>query len=332
MTRQPRWDDARGQAGGVAPGQLSPALRRNGGNGRLADGLGWFSLALGGAEVAAPGLVARMIGVTNTAENRLLLRALGAREIASGLGILGRDRQAPWVWSRVAGDAMDLVLLGLAFGSNASRRGNLGMAAAAVAGVTALDVLAGRRESQQDAGRRAFEHVTGSMTVNRPPAEVYEFWRNLENLPRFMRHLRSVTVTGPDRSHWVVQGPGGIDAEWDAEILEDRPGEFLAWRSLPGSGVENSGWVSFRPAPGGRGTEVSLRLTYHPPAGRLGAAVAWLFGREPERQLREDMRRFKQVIETGEIARSDASRGLLGMRPAQPGQAEPYPAFERGGR
>lgn len=331
MTLQPRSEEP-APPESAAPGQLSPAARRNGGDGRLADGLGWFSLALGGAEVAAPGLVARMIGVSNSPENRLLLRALGAREIASGLGILGRDRQAPWVWSRVAGDAMDLVLLGVAFGSNASRRRNLGVATAAVAGVAALDVMAGRRESRHDEGRRSFEHVTKAMTVNRPPAEVYEFWRNLENLPRFMRHLRSVSVTGQGRSHWVVQGPGGIDAEWDAEIVEDRAGEFLAWRSLPGSRVENSGWVSFRPAPGGRGTEVSLRLAYHPPAGRLGSAVAWLFGREPEQQLREDMRRFKQVIETGEVPRSDASQGLLGMSPAQPGKAEPYGVFERGAR
>ena len=332
MTQQRRWDEEPARQEGLTPGQLSPAVRRNGGNGRLADGLGWLSLALGGAEVTAPGLVARMIGVSNTPENRLLLRVLGARELASGLGILARDRQAPWVWSRVAGDAMDLVLLGLAFTSDASRLRNLGLATAAVAGVTALDVMAGNRQARHDAGRSGLEHVTKAMTVNRPPAEVYEFWRNLENLPRFMRHLDSVTVTGPGRSRWVVRGPGGVRVEWDAEIVEERPGEFLAWRSLPGAQVENAGWVSFRPAPGNRGTEVSLRLAYHPPAGRLGSAVAWLFGREPEQQLREDMGRFKQVIETGEIARSDASRGLLGMRPAQPGHAQPYEAFERGER
>jgi len=332
MTQQRRQDEPMARPPGSIPVHLSPAVRRNGGNGRLAEGLGWFSLALGGAEVAAPGLVARMIGVSNTGENRLLLRALGAREIASGLGILGRDRQAPWVWSRVAGDAMDLLLLGLAFSSDASRRGSLGVAAAAVAGVAALDVVAGNRQARHDAGHSGLEHVTRAMTVNRPPAEVYEFWRNLEHLPRFMRHLRSVTVTGPGRSHWVVEGPGGLPVEWDAEIVEDRPGEFLAWRSLPGAQVENSGWVSFRPAPGGRGTEVSLRLVYHPPAARLGAAVASLFGRDPARQLREDMGRLKQVIETGEIARSDASRGLLGMRPARPGHAQPYAEFERGAR
>ncbi|HOC17475.1 MAG TPA: SRPBCC family protein [Vicinamibacterales bacterium] len=327
---QPEREGEPARAEGPAAAKLSPAARRNGGNGRLADGLGWFSLALGGAEVAVPALVARNIGVPNTPENRLLLRVLGAREIASGLGILGRDRQAPWVWSRVAGDAMDLVLLGLALGSATSKRRQLGVATAAVAGVAALDVVAGKRQARHDASRAGFEHVTRSMTVNKPPAEVYGFWRNLENLPRFMKHLRSVTVTGPDRSHWVVQGPAGRSVEWDAEIVEERPGEFLAWRSLPGSQVDHSGWVSFRPAPGGRGTEVSLRLAYHPPAGRLGSAVAWLFGREPEQQLREDVRRFKQVIETGEIARSDASRGLLGMRRAQPGTAQPYPAFERG--
>jgi uncharacterized membrane protein len=315
--------------------QLSSAVRRNGGdgrNGRLADGLGWFSLALGGVELAAPGVIARAIGVANTPENRLLLRALGAREVASGLGILGRDRQAPWVWSRVAGDAMDLALLALAFTSEGARTRNLGMAAAAVAGVTALDVVAGRRQARYDASRDVLEHVTKAMTVNRPTEEVFAFWRNLENLPRFMRHLDSVTVTGPGRSHWVVVGPGGVRLEWDAEIVEERPGEFLAWRSLPGSSVDNAGWVSFRPAPGGRGTEISLRLTYHPPAGRLGSTVAWLFGRDPEQQLREDMRRFKQVIESGEIARADATRGLLGMSPAQPGRATSYAAFERGER
>ncbi len=314
---------------GLATAKLPPAVSHNGANGRLADRLGWFSLALGGAQLAQPGRVARMIGVPDTPQNRLLLRVLGAREIASGLGILSRDRQAPWLWSRVAGDAMDLVLLGLAFGSASSKRRQLGVATAAVAGVAALDVVVGKRQARHDASRAGFECVTRSMTVNKPSAEVYEFWRNLENLPRFMKHLRSVTVTGPDRSHWVVQGPAGLSIEWDAEIVEERPGEFLAWRSLPGSQVDHSGWVSFRPAPGRRGTEVSLRLAWHPPAGRLGSAVAWLFGREPEQQLREDMRRFKQVIETGEVARSDASGGLLGMRPARPREA-PRAASERG--
>ncbi|HSK09429.1 MAG TPA: SRPBCC family protein [Vicinamibacterales bacterium] len=323
--------DEPGRPAPIGAGELSSATRSNGSDGRLGDGLGWFSLVLGGAEMAAPSAVARVIGIRDTADNRLLLRALGAREIVSGLGILTRDRQAAWLWSRVAGDAIDLALLGTAYRSQDTRSANVAMAAAAVAGVTLLDLVAGRRRSAHDVSRR-LEHVTKAMTVNRPPAEVYEFWRNFENLPRFMRHLASVEVTGPGRSRWVARGPGGVRVRWDAEVVEERPGEFIAWRSLPGAAVENAGWVSFRPAPGDRGTEVSVRLTYHPPAGRLGAGVAWLFGREPEQQLREDMRRFKQVMETGEIARAYASEGPLGMRAGQPGPTTPYTAFARGER
>jgi uncharacterized membrane protein len=144
--------------------------------------------------------------------------------------------------------------------------------------------------------------VNKAVTVNAAAHEVYRFWRDLDKLPLFMRHLRSVTVDTGGRSHWVTRGPGGRNVEWDAVVLEDREPERLAWRSLPGSDIDHEGSVEFRPAPGDRGTEVHVRLLWRPPAGRIGAGVARLFGEHPERQIREDLRRFKMLIEAGEIA------------------------------
>lgn len=147
--------------------------------------------------------------------------------------------------------------------------------------------------------------VERTMTVNRPRPEVYAFWRDFELLPSFMKHLESVKVIEDGRSHWLARGPFGMQVEWVAETVEDNPNERIAWHSLPGSDVENSGIVQFKDAPGGRGTEVRVRLTYHPPAGSASAAVAKLFGEEPSRQVLDDLRRFKQMIETGETATID---------------------------
>lgn len=319
-----RWD---------APARIRHEARprsREGRDGALAAGLGWFSLGLGMVEIAAPGFLAKTIGVSDNADNRELLRAAGMREIASGVGILTRERQAGWVWSRVGGDIMDLALLGLGFRSSDADTRRLGIAMGAVAGVTALDLVCGRQLSH-NAAADPFEHITVATTVNRPLAEVYAFWRDLENLPRFMRHVESVTASGANRWHWKVRGPAGTSVEWDAEIAGERQNELLAWRSLAGAEVENSGAVHFRPAPGGRGTEVVVRLHYSPPAGALGSFAAWLGGEHPQQQLREDVRRFKQVMETGEIARTEASESFLGMaRPAQPSSMAPYPEFSRG--
>jgi uncharacterized membrane protein len=144
---------------------------------------------------------------------------------------------------------------------------------------------------------------------------VYGYWRNFSNFPQFMRHLKQVDVVDDRRSRWTAKAPAGMSVQWDAEIFEDREGEWIAWRSLPGSQIENRGSVAFTPAPGARGTEVRVRLEYRPPAGRFGRAVAMLFGEEPEQQVREDLRRFKQLMETGEIPLSD---GPSMWRPAQP--------------
>jgi len=164
--------------------------------------------------------------------------------------------------------------------------------------------------------------VTRSVTINRSREEVYRFWRALENLPRFMYHLESVEITGTTRSHWIAKAPAGRTVEWDADIINDLPNELLSWSSVPESDVPNSGTVRFTDAPGDRGTEVHVELNYDPPAGEAGAIVAKLFGEEPGQQVRDDLRRFKQVMETGEVVRSDGSllgagQGLLKQRPAQ---------------
>ena len=146
--------------------------------------------------------------------------------------------------------------------------------------------------------------VERTVTVNRPKEELYQMWRDFENLPRFMEHLESVQVDESDttRSHWVAKAPMGQKIEWDSELIEDRENESLVWKSLPGSSVESMGRVEFRDAPGGRGTIVHVSMEYNPPAGSLGAAFAKLFGEEPDQQINEDLRHFKQLMETGEVA------------------------------
>lgn len=146
-----------------------------------------------------------------------------------------------------------------------------------------------------------------ALTINRPPEAVYRHWRNFSNLPQFMYHLESVETTGEKQSHWKAKAPAGTTVEWDAEIVEDIPDRLIAWRSLDGATVPNSGSVRFTPAPKGQGTEVLVELEYSPPGGGLGVVVAKLFGEEPTQQMKDDLRRFKQVLETGEVLRSDGS-------------------------
>ena len=138
------------------------------------------------------------------------------------------------------------------------------------------------------------------VTIKRSPEELYKFWRNFENLPRFMNHLEAVHVTGQGRSRWVAKGPAGKSVEWDAEIYNEKEGELIAWRTLEGSEVASAGSVRFEPAAGG--TLVRVTLKYDPPGGRIGALVARIFGENPEQQIEEDLGRFKQLMETGEVA------------------------------
>jgi uncharacterized membrane protein len=148
-------------------------------------------------------------------------------------------------------------------------------------------------------GRRGV-NVEEVVTINASPAELYVFWRNLELLPRFMDHLVSVTQLDSFHSHWIAKAPAGRRIEWDAEIINDIPGELIGWRTLPGSELISAGSVQFKRATG-RGTEVHVRLQYDPPAGKVGATIAWLLGHDPSRSIREDLRRFKQIMEAGEV-------------------------------
>jgi uncharacterized membrane protein len=150
-------------------------------------------------------------------------------------------------------------------------------------------------------GIRFDKHIT----VNRPVEEIYAFWRNFENLPRIMHHLEDVVVTGDGmRSFWTAKAPLGATVSWEAEIINDVPNERIGWRSLEGADVPNAGSVSFKPAPGGRGTEVHVNMKYDPPGGQLGSIIAKLFGEEPEMQIQEDLYRFRQLMEAGEISTS----------------------------
>jgi len=307
----------------------------------IAAGVGWFGIGLGLFAVAAPRQLARLIGLeaprTRWLEaprtrwrgvrrmsaaqflpqqflpqrklrgdpvHSLIIRGLGAREIVSGIGILARPRPAPWLWSRVFGDMVGLSLLGLALNSPRTDRARLAGATAAIAGVTALDIYASVEFTRARRARRAPLTVTrtlpleASILINRLPEECYRFWHDFENLPRFMRSVESVRIDSDRRSHWVARAPGGIRLEWDSEIIDDKPDRLISWHSL-NADVPNAGSVHFDPAPGGRGTFVRVRMSHDMPT--LSGIAARVIGKVPKRQVKEDLRRFKQIMETGEI-------------------------------
>jgi uncharacterized membrane protein len=299
----------------------------------IAAGLGGFSIGLGLFELIAPRKLGRLIGLEEergawrsrlrtlsarpnrwarrtgdpSSAQALLLRGLGLREIVSGVGILTRPHPSGWLWSRVAGDAMDLSLLGLALASRRANRPRLVAATAAVLAVTALDIFASveftrvRRAGQPLETRRRRVPLEATMLINRAPEECYRLWRDLSNLPRFMGSIESVEVESDTRSHWVAKGPGGKRLEWDSEIIHDAPGRLISWRSM-NADVPHAGSVHFDPAPGGRGTLVRVRMNHGgAPGGALTQLATRLLGKVPELQIREDLRRFKRVLEAGEI-------------------------------
>ena len=147
--------------------------------------------------------------------------------------------------------------------------------------------------------------IAKTVTINRPRQTLYAFWRDFRNLPLFMENIESVAVTDDHRSHWKVKAPAGTSVEWDSVIIEDIPGQVIEWRSVDKASIKNSGRIEFRDSPNGRGTWVSAVIAYDPPGGKFGKAIATMFGREPKLQARRDLRRFKQLMETGEIATSE---------------------------
>jgi uncharacterized membrane protein len=282
----------------------------------LARGLGWFSLALGFTELAAPRLLAKAVGIDPRGATSWTLRAMGLREIFAGLNVLMQPHRPTPLWMRVVGDAVDLGGLGLAAATKRTSGARLAGAVAAVAGVTALDVIAARRTQRSfDAANRP---VISSVTINKPREDVYRFYRQLSQLPLFMDYLESVHELGNRRSHWVAKLPIGTVA-WDAEITEDRPGELIAWQSVGGSAVTTRGRVSFESAPGRDMTEVRVEMQLGFLGTRPSAALAKVFTKP---QIKGDLRRLKQVLETGEVLYSDASLHR------KPHAAQPTPAGE----
>jgi uncharacterized membrane protein len=240
--------------------------------------------------------------------------------MATAAALLRRQTPA-WLWARVGGDVMDLAMLARALRNHDGRGWRRTVAAAAgAAGFLGLDLYAAVTRSRW----RTVMDLTATTTVSISPRETYDRWRRLESLPSFMAHLAEVRETGPATSRWRAAAPFGKSAEWDAEITGDVPGERISWRSVAGAAVGNEGEVRFVAAPGGRGTEIHVRLRYAMPAGRLGAAVARYFGEEPHQQLDDDLRRFKQIAETGEVVRSEGApwgkraRREFPQRPARP--------------
>lgn len=301
-----------------------PAARKTA---ALVKGLGVASLTLGLSEIVAPGKIAALAGVDETRRSRTVIRALGMRECGHGAALLaGPDKL---VWTRVGGDVLDVAFLAAGVVRRGPGRRQRGIiTAAALTAIGGADLYAALRTTRSDNGRHAggqrHRTLRAAVTVMRSPQDVYNFWRNLENLPAFMYHLQSVTASDDGHSHWVANSPVGKSVQWDAQIVEDLPGQRIAWQSLPGSGIENSGRVDFTVDHSGKGTEVRVTMAYQMPGGALGKAAATLLGESPEQQVNDDLRRFKQIMETGQVLRSDGSpdgtvaRQQLHQRAAQP--------------
>ena len=268
----------------------------------LARGLGWFSIALGVAQILAPRRLGRTLGV---GDHPTLMRLIGLRELTCGVGILTQRNPSDWLWARVGGDLMDIALLGVAFASDEAEPSRIAAATAAVAGVTRMDLNCSQQLSRNPGANIRAVHITRAITINRSPEELFQFWRNFENLPQFMNHLESVEVKTDTRSHWVAKGPARSRVEWDAEIVNEHRNEMIAWQSCEGADLKHAGSVRFTPATGGRGTVVKVELKYDPPGGVLGNTVAKLFGESPEKQIATDLHRLKQFLETGEVARTE---------------------------
>ncbi len=280
----------------------------------VAWGLGWFSIGLGVAEMVAPRMFSKAVGIARPKPG--LTASMGAREVAAGIGILSSEMPVSWMWARVAGDGLDLAALAMALATRRNGRGRLLAATAAVLGVTAADVVCARRLS----GQARPTHVMQAVTINRPAADLYEFWSNQENLRGLMPHIREIARRADGRSHRVAQAPGGVEVEWESEVTEASAPHRFAWRALPGSAITHAGAIYFRPAPGNRGTEVRLEMDYQLPGNGLGRSLAMVFGAAPEQEVAEALRRFKQVMETGEVAQAEgqAQGGQLIPPSAQP--------------
>jgi uncharacterized membrane protein len=283
----------------------------------LARGLGWFSIALGTAKLVAPKLVAGAIGIESSPVTSVITRLVGAREIASGLNMLLQPRRPLPLWARVAGDAVDLALLGVAGLTQRADGLRLAGAVAAVGAVTALDLAASVKTQRAfDAANRP---VMFSVTIAKPASEVYAAFRDFKRLPEFMDYLEEVRETSSTHSTWRAKTPlGGKTVSWDAHITEDTPGEVIAWESVDGSAIKTSGRVTFAKTAGRDMTEVRVEMKLGFTGIGASSTLAKYFVKP---QLKGDLRRFKQVVETGEVLLSDATVTRK-PHPAQPSTPE----------
>ena len=298
-------------AGGIIVSRQSGSSHRGrrsqGRASALARGLGWFSIGLGMAELVTPRAVTRALGLRG---QEGLVRAYGLREIGTGIGILMAEDPAPWIWGRVGGDALDLATV--VGGLEGSKRGEALLALVALGGVTAVDVACGRqlgrdREKADRDGRGAGAPTNApeaerSITIGKTAQELYERWRHPGTLTRVMAPFATVRASEGGNMRWQVAGPLGQSLDWETETTGDHPGEATGWRSLPGAQVPSEGSIRFRPATGGRGTVATLRVRFDPPGGLIGDAVAKLLGGlVPATVVDTALRRFKSLVETGEI-------------------------------
>ena len=252
---------------------------------RRGRGLGWMSLGLGVAQLAAPGTVRRISGVDDSQTSRAVVPLVGARELVHAAGLLTSRRKGVWAWTRVVGDAMDLTSLGMAIAHRGGRRRRrLVGVTGAVVGITVVDLLtavqairakeSGSVPAVRSSRKGGSMDLRATTTIRKPAPEVFAFWRDLENLPAFMAHLEEVRATGDRTSHWSAGAPFGKNVAWDAEIIDEVPGEKIAWQSTGDADVPNAGTVRFVPAPDGVSTEVHVVLVYDIPGGAAGKAVA----------------------------------------------------------
>jgi uncharacterized membrane protein len=267
-----------------------------------ARSLGYLSLALGAGALFMPDRLARLSGLE---QHRGLLPLVGLRELASGVGLLTQNNPTPWLWSRVVGDGMDLaVLASSALNPRNPRRMSAAVATGVVAIISAIDARESLRStngvhSTISSAPNAF--VSASVIVGKSAQECYSFWRDPTNLVKFSPMLESVSALDERTSHWVARGPAGTKVEWDSRLTTDVPAERIAWRSVDGGGLYHAGVVRFEKAHGGRGTVVRVTMHFRVVGGRAGLALAKVLGTDPRTEVREDLRRFKQLLEAGEI-------------------------------
>ena len=295
----------------------SQARSAEGATSNRVRGLAILSLVLGAGGSFMPGAVARLSGLEPHAR---LLPLVGLRELAAGVGLLTSRNPTPWLWSRVVGDGMDLaVILASLMNRGNPRKLSAAITMAVVAAITAVDARESLRRTQgaQSSGSTAPDALaSASVLIARTPQECYEFWRDPTNMTRISPLVESVTVLDERTSRWCIRSPLGRRIEWDSKVTGETPGERISWRSVDGGGLYHAGVVRFERATGGRGTLVSASVHFRVAGGPAGLGLVKLLGTHPQSEIREDLRRFKQLLEAGEIpttrGQPSGRRSLLG--------------------